>query len=291
MTMVARVSAAHHLFPARARIRTSSVISNRSDLARKLKLKIKNLTMISDMTKWFLDKATRFGDPLHPDTIKWLQAVVDEAEKIDPATAEMIFDFTDCMNPYGIAHDEEDSGWVGRTEFARNPGSEIWVWFGDLPEAVRDALWARPDSKYLRFPYGLPGWPRNAQEEAEMTAAWYAARDLAKEHPDSAFLEQLQLNEAGEWVHWEPGEPTIAARLALENAEKAERELEQARVKQAREDVRIALLAVSKKFGLAKAMEVLASVGGAKGLAYLADDKIATVIAATEMLLLSDEAR
>jgi hypothetical protein len=285
MTMVARVSAAHRRFPARARIRTSSVISNRFNLTQKLKIKIKRLTMISDMTKWFRDKATRFGDPLHPDTIKWLQAVVDEAEKIDPATAEMAFDFGCGDNPYNIAHDEEDDGCVGRHHFARNLGSEIWVWFGDLPNEVVKALYKRKDSKYLHFPYGLPGWPSNAKEEAEMTAAWHAARDFAKEHPDAAFLEQLQLNEAGEWVHWEPGELTIAARLALEEAEKAEREREQARLKQAREDVLIALVAVSKKLGQAKAMEVLASVGGAKGIAYLADDKIAAVIAAAENAL------
>jgi hypothetical protein len=87
--------------------------------------------------------------------------------------------------------------------------------------------------------------------------------------------------------------PEQIAKRASEEAEKAEalareaearalKEAEQARREQAREDVRIALVAVSKKRGLAKAMEILASAGGAKGLAYLAEDKIAAVIAAAE---------
>jgi hypothetical protein len=31
----------------------------------------------------------------------------------------------------------------GRKYFARSPGSDIWVWFGDLPDAVRTALYAK----------------------------------------------------------------------------------------------------------------------------------------------------
>lgn len=30
----------------------------------------------------------------------------------------------------------QNSGKVGREYFARRPGSEIWVWFGDLPYVV-----------------------------------------------------------------------------------------------------------------------------------------------------------
>ena len=30
---------------------------------------------------------------------------------------------------------------------ARSPGSDVWVWFDDLPEKVREALWERHKSK------------------------------------------------------------------------------------------------------------------------------------------------
>jgi hypothetical protein len=48
----------------------------------------------------------------------------------------------------------EECQQVGREYFARSPGSDIWVWFGDLPEATRTALWERHKQK-LAFPAGL----------------------------------------------------------------------------------------------------------------------------------------
>jgi hypothetical protein len=44
---------------------------------------------------------------------------------------------------------------TGRVYFARSPGSDVWVWFGDLPEGTRTALWQRYKSR-LMFPAGLP---------------------------------------------------------------------------------------------------------------------------------------
>src|SRR5713226_5007729 len=43
---------------------------------------------------------------------------------------------------------------VGRQYFARSPGSDIWVWFGDLPDATHTALWEKHKSK-LAFSAGL----------------------------------------------------------------------------------------------------------------------------------------
>lgn len=43
--------------------------------------------------------------------------------------------------------------------FARSPGSDIWVWFGDLPDEVAKELWKMHSSK-LAFPAGLPLYPR-----------------------------------------------------------------------------------------------------------------------------------
>ena len=38
---------------------------------------------------------------------------------------------------------------VGREYFARAPGSDIWVWFIDLPEATETALWEKLKRKQV----------------------------------------------------------------------------------------------------------------------------------------------
>lgn len=60
--------------------------------------------------------------------------------KIDPATAEVFWEYGQVLDPYGIIPDlPEEHQLVGREYFARAPGGD-WVWFGDLPEATRAAL-------------------------------------------------------------------------------------------------------------------------------------------------------
>ena len=75
---------------------------------------------------------------------------------IDPETAEVEWSYGLTFDPYGLEKDlpAELQG-VGREYFARSPGSDIWVWFGDLPIQTQDALWAKHRSK-LAFPAGLP---------------------------------------------------------------------------------------------------------------------------------------
>jgi hypothetical protein len=62
---------------------------------------------------------------------------------------------------YGVYPDvAEECQYIGRAYFARSPGSDIWVDFGDLPDEVREALWQRHKFK-LAFPAGLEalfGW-------------------------------------------------------------------------------------------------------------------------------------
>jgi hypothetical protein len=59
------------------------------------------------------------------------------------------------LDPYGVEPDlPEEYQQVGRNYFARSPGSDVWVWFGDLPDETRNALWGR-HSKKLAFPAGL----------------------------------------------------------------------------------------------------------------------------------------
>jgi hypothetical protein len=78
-------------------------------------------------------------------TVEQWRAIRKEAGlKIDAETAEVYWIYAQTLDPYGIDPDfPEEYDQVGREYFARSPGSDIWVWFGDLPDATRDALWAR----------------------------------------------------------------------------------------------------------------------------------------------------
>jgi hypothetical protein len=70
-----------------------------------------------------------------------------EGLKIDPATAEVCWSSEYELDPYRIHPDlPEEFRCVGRTWFARNPDSEIWVDCGDIPEATREALERREES-------------------------------------------------------------------------------------------------------------------------------------------------
>jgi hypothetical protein len=89
-------------------------------------------------------------------TEQWLAIRKEAALKIDPRTAEVFWCYAQTLDPYGVDPDlPEEYQQVGREYFARSPGNDVWVWFGDLPDGVRDALWERHKSK-LAFPAGLP---------------------------------------------------------------------------------------------------------------------------------------
>ena len=91
-----------------------------------------------------------------PQTTKeWLAIRREAALRIDPATAEVFWTYAQTLDPYGIDPEMPDElRQVGREYFARSPGSDVWVWFGDLPEKVADALWEKHRSR-LAFPAGL----------------------------------------------------------------------------------------------------------------------------------------
>jgi len=73
---------------------------------------------------------------------QWLAARAEWAPHITPETAEVTSIMVLTLDPYGI-HPEmpEEFRQIGREYFARAPDSEVWVWFGDLLDATRDALW------------------------------------------------------------------------------------------------------------------------------------------------------
>jgi hypothetical protein len=64
--------------------------------------------------------------------------------KIDPETAEVTFWWRQTLDPYGLnPFLPKECDCIGREYFARSPGSDIWVSFGDLPAATCDRLWER----------------------------------------------------------------------------------------------------------------------------------------------------
>src|SRR6266446_3984819 len=96
---------------------------------------------------------------------QFLKARKKAALHIDPETAEVDWAYGQIMHPYGIDPELPDElQCIGRIYFARSPGSELWVCFGDLSEAVRDALWER-HKQQLAFPAGLSHSRRGSEAE------------------------------------------------------------------------------------------------------------------------------
>jgi hypothetical protein len=88
---------------------------------------------------------------------QWLAIRKEAGRHIDPETAEVEWTYVLILDPYGVNPDlPEEYKQVGRQYFARSPGSDVWVWFGDLPEATLSALWEKPEKK-LEFPAGSEG--------------------------------------------------------------------------------------------------------------------------------------
>ena len=86
---------------------------------------------------------------------QWLQIRKDEGLRIDPMTAEVMWTYGLTLDPYGVYPDlEEEYRQIGPEYFARDPGSDIWVAFRDLPDGIQSSLWKTDRSK-LAFPAGL----------------------------------------------------------------------------------------------------------------------------------------
>ena len=87
---------------------------------------------------------------------QWLAVRKEAGLKIDPEDGRSRLDVRADTRSLWVGPElPEEYQQVGREYFARSPGSDIWVWFGDLPEATRDALWEKHKRK-LAFPAGLP---------------------------------------------------------------------------------------------------------------------------------------
>jgi hypothetical protein len=100
--------------------------------------------------RWFLARLVGMkGTPVRESSAKqrrkqqWLAIKKEAALKIDPETAEVFWNWGQVLDPYGIWDLTEEEKCIGRNYFARSQGGEELTSFDDLPDAVRDRLWAR----------------------------------------------------------------------------------------------------------------------------------------------------
>jgi hypothetical protein len=84
----------------------------------------------------------------------WLETRKEEALRIDPSVAMVDWCYGQVMDPYDVEDLPDECVCVGRLYFARQPGSDIWVSFHDLPESVASLLWDM-HRRRLAFPAGL----------------------------------------------------------------------------------------------------------------------------------------
>ena len=103
------------------------------------------------------------------DKEQYLALRKEAALKIDPETAEVFWEHGQVLDPYGVYDLTDEVDCIGRNYFARSPGSDIWVWFGDLPDTTRDALWEKHKSR-LAFPAGLIPFELFPEEVDELFA-------------------------------------------------------------------------------------------------------------------------
>jgi hypothetical protein len=98
---------------------------------------------------------------------RWLAIRKEVGLQIDAETAEVCWTYAQILDPYGVEPELPEEFWqVGRAYFARSPGSDVWVWFGDLPDATRDALWEKHKS-HLAFHVRLPTYDADEEQQQQ----------------------------------------------------------------------------------------------------------------------------
>jgi hypothetical protein len=70
---------------------------------------------------------------------QWLAIRREAALQIDPETAEVMWEYANVADAYGVYPDCPEEC-IGRVYFARPSGSDVWVCFYDLPDATVKAL-------------------------------------------------------------------------------------------------------------------------------------------------------
>ena len=90
------------------------------------------------------DGASTTAEESHIVTVSretWQELLEIAGHQIDPENAEVCWSFTEVADPYGV-HPKlaPEYDCIGRFYFARNSGSSVWIEFGDLPDATREAI-------------------------------------------------------------------------------------------------------------------------------------------------------
>jgi hypothetical protein len=73
--------------------------------------------------------------------------------KIDPATAEVTWQYAQILDPYGICDLHPEDHCIGAVLFARAPNSDVWVSQYELPHATVDALAVRKNHEADDLPF------------------------------------------------------------------------------------------------------------------------------------------
>jgi hypothetical protein len=91
---------------------------------------------------------------------QWYAIRNEAGLKINPETADVDWSYGQVCDPYGVHPDlPEEAYCVGPMYFARDPGSDIWVCFYDLPEDTREKLRKRAMARPGTDDVGdLPPW-------------------------------------------------------------------------------------------------------------------------------------
>ena len=72
---------------------------------------------------------------------EWLAIRNEAGLTVDPQTAEVMCTYANTIDPYGVHTDlSDEEKQIGRVYFARAPGNNVWVHYGDLPDATLGAL-------------------------------------------------------------------------------------------------------------------------------------------------------
>jgi hypothetical protein len=139
------------------------------------------MTTSDELNCWEL-----FGETTEEKEIErvkqWLAVRKEAALHIDPATAEVVWEYGQTFDPYLVRYLPPDYrplharyDQVERCFFARSPGSDVWVSFDDLPDATRDAL--RDEHQRKLYITAYPGegvdmnWGSRAQEQVQYLGA------------------------------------------------------------------------------------------------------------------------
>jgi len=87
----------------------------------------------------------------------WHALLQTAGRQVDPENAEVCWWFGQVADPYGVYPNlPPEYDCIGRLYFARNSGSSVWIAFGDLPDATREALKRKTRNSLAKIDEDVP---------------------------------------------------------------------------------------------------------------------------------------